>query len=126
MHGEGLEPECVSLVHALNMLPGITAVASCGCCEFDGNYHVAFEIGTVADLLPLATLLRRDAWYDWALEVRAWRADWSARPFDRPPQLRVYLTNRGARRGFRGESERQGGRLAAQVRNAAAKLVRHT
>lgn len=68
---DDMDPECVPLCDALNMLPGIRTTSSC-CGHGEREFTVFFAADTVAALVPIANATSSSGWH---LEV--WR---SSRP----------------------------------------------
>jgi hypothetical protein len=118
--GESLEPQCVKLVEALNVLPGINTTASCGCCSNSDPYYVAFVVERSADLLPLVSLFRRPSLQGWRVEAVALGMGARAAGLVTPPyELRFYLLYDGQDAEAAGRASE---RLAIQVRRAARQL----
>jgi hypothetical protein len=93
--GETLEPQCVKLVAALNLLSGVSTTASCGCCWRGDRYYVAFVIERPGDLLPLVSLLRRPSLQGWMVEAAALGMGPRSGLVNPPYELRFYLTYDG-------------------------------
>jgi hypothetical protein len=118
--GEALEPQCVKLVAALNLLSGVSTTASCGCCSRGERYYVAFVIERPGDLLPLVSLLRRPSLQGWIVEATALGMGPHSFGLVNPPyELRFYLSYDGQDGKA---AHRASEKLATQVRHAARAL----
>jgi len=114
---EILEPQCVKLVEALNMLPGITTAASCGCCDHD-TYYVVMAAESITHLLPLALLVRKPSCREWVIELTV-ETDGNGWPAQ-PPQVRFEIRTRTLL--DKSESYVIAEKLAAKIRREARRL----
>lgn len=115
-----LEPQCVKLVAALNLLSGICTTASCGCCWRAERYYVAFVIEQPGDLLPLVSLLRRPSLQGWLLEAVALGMGPNLGLVNPPYELRFWLSYDGQDAKL---ARRASEKLATQIRRATSSLA---